>query len=232
MAVLNCRSSGNQLVEKFRGEKANFSTDITKLIKQPGPECPDTFISGSIFSMIKVELERHGIDTQNFIVRSGIDTKADARHWTDMVAYLPSIPRFPITVDLYNISPYDVVALRDIWVSLSDKPRYSELDLQSDLFQHNRGLFAWMKQNQLLGSVFVYQNLGGFRSRISSIPEKTIHIPLLDLRQYADRGRPENHFILTPYHTETPERRKNFATMVAKYLISVSGHENMALLSH
>ncbi len=221
------RSSGRLLVERFRGQGSNFSDDIQAIISGCGDPFPPTQIGRSLYDLLKHQFEKRRIETEGFVLRSTVDTKVDARHFTDMVGWLPSVPVLPFTIDFFNISSIDMDALRSFWVRGFSGELYSQTDEQTDLFLFNKGLFAWRKKRGIVPRA----NLAPFQKRVTFVPEKMHPVPFWDFRPYADGlGRPENHFILTPYHVETSERRKNFANMIADYLLT-SCH-NMAQQSH
>jgi hypothetical protein len=168
-----------------------------------GEVFPPTNISRSLYDLLKHQLGRRGINTEGFILRSTINTKVDAHHFTDMVAYLPSVPELPITIDFFNISSCDLDALRSLWTREFEERVYSQLDEQTNIFLFKEGLSVWRKEKGIIPRA----DLSLFRRKIGSVPDWAQPVPFWDFRRFAvGIGRPENHFILTPYHTETSER--------------------------
>lgn len=215
----HCSNGGHEI---FQGE-SNFSKSIRELIEAPGPDYPDTRIGKSLFQMVREELLRNEASPNGLIFRSAVGTRADARHLTDAFFYLPSVDDFFVSIDLFNIDSENLIALEGVWSSLSKSLVYSRLDLQSDLFMHNRGLFAWTDEQGITGGAFVHSGLGRLTKGVAHIPNRAVCLPSIDFRRYSDRRRPENHFLLTPYNTETSNKRKEFAKMVANCFISVGG---------
>lgn len=217
MRITDRRSSGRSLVKRYYGQVSDFSDDIQTIIAEPGDSFPATKIGRSLYDLLKHQFEKRRIETEGFVLRSTVDTKVDAHHFTDMVGWLPSVPMLPFTIDFFNISSVDMDALRSFWARGFSGDVYSQTDEQTDLFLFNKGLFAWRKEKGIVPRA----NLAPFQKRVTFVPEKMHPVPFWDFRPYADGvGRPENHFILTPYHVETSERRKNFANMIADYLLT------------
>lgn len=222
------RSGGRSLVERFKGERSDFSNDMQAIICLSEESLPPTQIGKSLYDLLKHQFERRGIKTEGFILRSTVNTKVDAHHFTDMVAYLPSMPDLPITIDFFSISSCDLDALRSLWARDSKARVYSQLDEQTNIFLFKEGLSVWRKEKGIIPRA----DLSLFRRKIGSVPDWAQPVPFWDFRRFAvGIGRPENHFILTPYHIETSERRKNFANMIADYLLQAFRH-NTAQQSH
>ncbi len=220
------RSGGECLVQRFWGQGGDFSDDIQSIIADEGDPFPATQIGRSFYGLLKHQFEKRGIQTEGFILRSTVNTKIDAHYFTDVVGWLPSIPETPFTIDLFNLPSGDMEALRTFWVRDFSGGVYSLVDEQTDLFRFNKGLFAWMKTKGI-----VYRaDLSLFQKKVGTVPAKAFPVPFWDFRPYATgKGRPENHFVLTPYHVETSERRKSFANMVADYLLAVFCHNTAQL---
>lgn len=212
-AIFGRHSSGEKLVEKFWGQRPDFDEDVKALIRDSYARCPETRIGELFWLETKRELDRLGVDHYGLVFLSAIDTKVDLRHFADGVFFLPSVPRFPVTIDTFNLDPGVQKALKDSWVDSFEGSAYTSSDFQSDLFRYKLGLTKWKKDCQKLSETGL-----------------TIVQPK-DFRAYTSFGRPENHFIMTPYHIGVCRRRREFAKMVARYLLKVSC-QNTAQLSH
>jgi len=219
-AVFDRHSSGEELIEKFWGQKPDFDKDIKALIRESSTRFPETLFGKSFWLEVKRELDRLGLSYNGLVFLSAIDTKVDLRHFADGVFFLPSAPRFPVTIDTFNLDQRVFKALKSYWVDSFEGSVYGPSDFQSDLFRYKVGLTKWKKDCQKLsetGLMIAQPN---------------------DFRTYTNLGRPENHFVLTPYHVVTYRRRREFAKMVAGYFIEVAKTvsqreiENMAQLSH
>ncbi|OHB07675.1 MAG: hypothetical protein A3G46_03000 [Candidatus Zambryskibacteria bacterium RIFCSPLOWO2_12_FULL_39_16] len=204
--IFGCHSSGDNLVRRFKNGRANFQEDIKKVIENHfGPEYPNTPIGKSLYLIVKRELEHSGINSEGLLFLSTINTKVDLRHYTDGFFYLPSVPTHPVTLDVFNIDPEVLENLRNSWVKNFEGEVYSGTNFQSDLSSYKNGMSEWNRQKK--GSKELFQ--------IESIEPS-------DFRKHGHhRGRPENHFILTPYDVGTSQRRKEFARMVARYFVKV-----------
>lgn len=215
--VFGRHSSGEELIEKFWGQRPDFDRDVQALIRESWTRYPEALIGKSFWLEVKRELERFGVNVNGLVFLSAIDTKVDLRHFADGVFFLPSVPRFPVTIDLFNLDPVVQKTLKSFWVDSFEGAVYTPFDFQSDLFKHKIGLTKWKKDCQKLSETGL-----------------TIQPPA-DFRPYTNYGRPENHFVLTPYHVVTYRRRRKFAKMVAGYFAKVAllpKPKNMALLSH
>jgi hypothetical protein len=212
-AVFGRHSSGEKLVEKFGGQRPDFDKDVRTLIKESWSRYPPASIGKSFWLEVKRELERFGVNTNGLVFLSAIDTKVDLRHFADGVFFLPAIPKFPVTIDTFNLDPDLFRALKIFWVDSFEGAVYTPSDFQSDLFKYKIGLTKWKKDCQKLSETGL-----------------TIQLPL-DFRTYTNYGRPENHFVLTPHHIVTYRRRREFAKMVASYFAKVAilpNHKNTA----
>jgi hypothetical protein len=215
-AIFGCHSSGDQLVNKFKRKRKDFSVDLTRLISKSSDIHPNTQIGESLYWLIKKELEKLGVDTTGFVFVSAIDSITDLRHFSDGVFFLPSAPQFPITVDAYNIDPKALDILKDFWVDEFAGNRYDVGDFQSDLFRYKNGSVEWKRNSK------------------TSEAEGFMLVSPVDFRQHTRKRRPENHFIITPRDIGDRAGRRAFARMVARYLASKvpSQEQKMALLSH
>lgn len=213
-AVFGRHSSGEELIEKFGGQRPDFDKDVRRLIREgSGLRYPKTKIGQSLFVEVERGLKRFGLKSGGLVFLSAIDTKVDLRHFADGVFFLPSVPRFPVTIDTFNIDPKILRELKSSWVDSFEGQFYTSYDFQSDLFRYKVGLARWKKDCKALSET------------------GNITLPPADFRQYTNIGRPENHFVLTPYHVGTYRRRREFAKMLVKYFAKVAkttGHENMA----
>lgn len=213
-AIFGRHSSGDKLIEKFLGAKINFDKDIRYLIRNTTSSYPNTIIGQLLFGGVEKELRGLKLDVSGFKFVSAIDTKVDLRHFADGLFYLPSVPRFPTTIDTFNIDPAILVGLRDRWIDSFSGSFYSEYDFQTDLFRFKKGALVIKRNGD-------WKNRKQFKG--------------LDPREYATGdGRPENHFILTPSDVGTYEGRRRFVKLIAGYFAKVakgSNYPNMALQS-
>ena len=210
-AVFGCSMDGRQ--ESFREGRADFSEDVNALIRESKSKCPDTLIGNSIYQMLKRGLERFGIETRGLKLISAVNTKSDLRHHFDGLFFLSAISSHPVTLDLWNIDPLVFSFLKERWTDSFPDQFYLDEHRQSDLFRYKVGMVRWMRDNYCR---FLRPEV----------------LRCTDFRRFAmDIGRPENHFIITPYHVGSRRQRRVFAGMVVKYFAKVSGHK-MAELSH
>jgi hypothetical protein len=217
------------IVEKDEDEEANFQGDIKEIIKNhSGLDYPNTRIGRSIYSMVKERLNYFGINSEGLLFLSTINTKVDIKHYTDGFFFLPSIPTHPVTLDVFYTDPDRLHSLKDFWMKTSEEGCYSKSNFQSDLFSYKKGMQIWKNWKKLRDEALLTKN------------EKLKHHDLFlvfpsDFRKYAyvHRGRPENHYILTPYDVLTSQRRKEFAWQIAEYLHNIKTQKaKEALWSH
>jgi hypothetical protein len=211
-AIFGCHSSGGSLVERFAGQRPDFDKDVKRLIRQSSHQkYPGTQIGRSIFHYAKEELEKLGVNCKGFVFLTAINTKVDLKHFADGIFYLPSVLRFPVTVDTFNIDTKELLELRDSWIDKFEGRVYSDSDFQTDLFRYKAGVSTWRKEALVAAS------------------EGHEIFPPTDFREYTDYGRPENHFVLTPFHLTTYRQRRKFAKMLARYLASKAVAEHAAV---
>lgn len=212
-AVLGCHSSGGLGYKPY----SSFTRELSKAISGLGRDYPDTRIGKFLYFGVKGRLEGLGIDTRGFKLGSSVGTYVDKQHKTDAFFFLPSIPDYPVTIDLFNMESKDLKILEDLW-SASAKGEYTELDYQSDLYLYKCGLTALFK---------VQPDLSGWKNIFA----------IKDLRFYSNQwrtrvtGRYENHFILTPEYANIRKERKKFIKLVADCFVKASSRKT-ALLSH
>jgi|SRR3989344_8470682 len=185
----------------------SFSQSMMDLIKcDTGPAYPDTRLGKLFYFGVYNGLRRQGIDPNGLKFKSALRSRADIHHSTDGYFYLPSVPDTPVTIDLFNLDSEICHILRDRWDDDDD----NEEDFQTNLFRYKKGMADIMKKGDKTGYWNHIFNPFNFVSLVK---------------------RPENHFVLTPYHTESRQRRKEFAAMVARYFLKASS-QNMAKQSH
>ncbi|KKQ77679.1 MAG: hypothetical protein A3A96_01145 [Candidatus Zambryskibacteria bacterium RIFCSPLOWO2_01_FULL_39_39] len=206
--IFNCRSSGEDLKERYKGEEADFGSDVLTIIEESRTKHPDKHPDcnkgRSLYYHVEVELNKLGVESSGLIFLPTVDTKADAKHQTDGLFFLPRLFPYLVTIDAFSIGFRELVSLRDFWISKFEGEVYSEVQFQSDLFRFKSGLAKWQKDNKK-----------------SSEEGAPLFVPL-DFREYVVSIRPENHFVLTPPHVGTCRRRREFANMVARYFAKVS----------
>lgn len=205
-AIFGRHSSGLPVRYKnnHRKESADFNQDMRALISQSKSSYPNTNIGRSLYSMVKRELEGLGINAEKLVLLDALDTKVDWLHFSDGSFYLPSElpePGVVVTFDVFNLDPKQLVCLKESWIDSFLGEVYSGADFQSDLFRYKKCLFRWMK---------LYPDDNRKGTLLSTLP---------DFWEFTEHGRPENHFIFTPFHLGTYRRRRDVAKMVVGYLV-------------
>lgn len=190
-------------------EYESFNTSMMDLIEgDSGPAYPPTRLGELFFFGVCKELKRNGMNPEGLMFRSARRSRADIHHFTDGYFYLPSVPNELVTVDLFNLDSEICVILKDQW------DRESEADFQTYLFSYKMGMAEFMKKS----------NKALYWDRLFNPPIFSSAVK-----------RPENHFVLTPYYTESRQNRKLFIKLVAGHFIKVAKvpyHDKMAPLSH
>lgn len=198
-------SSDLDVLNSLPHEPPDFNKDLRELIRQSSLKFPQTILGESLYNLVARELDRLGVSSEGLIFVSAVNTKVDLRHYLDGFFYLPSALLYPVTIDLFNLIGEGKVF--DFWVESFDGEQYSWCDYQNDLFQYKTGLSCWAREHK-----------AGM--------EEPDAFGSIDFRLFSNKGRPENHFILTPDQMESPRRRKHFAKMVARHIASkVPSHE-------
>lgn len=198
-------SSDFGVLNSLPQELPDFNEDLRELIQQSSSRFPQTTLGKSLYDLVARGLDRLGVSSEGLILVSAVNTKVDLRHYLDGFFYLPSVPIYPVTIDLFNLIGESKVF--DFWVESFDGEQYTWCDYQNDLFQYKTGLFRWMDGVAETGKTGIFGSI-------------------VDPRSFSNKGRPENHFVLTPDQMESPRRRKHFAKMVARYIASkVPSHE-------
>jgi len=186
----------------------SFGDSMIDLIERDSdPVYPPTRLGELFFFGVFRELIRNGINPKGLMFRSARKSRADIHHFTDGYFYLPSAPYGLVTIDLFNLDSEICTTLKNQW------DREDEADFQTYLFSYKMGMAEFMKKSD---KIAYWDRL--FNPPIFSSTTK----------------RPENHFVLTPYYTESRQNRKLFTRLVAEYfakVVKTSSHE-MALLSH
>jgi hypothetical protein len=203
-AIFGKRSGGLGLVKEFWWKLANFRSDVISVLGKSKAVHPDTIIGSVLYHQVVRQLSRH-LDSKGLVFLSTVNTKVDARHYTDGLFYLSSLHSDLVTVDVFNISNEDLDWLREMWIDQFTGSFYSDSDFQSDLFRFKKGVSEWRK---IPGNEY----------------SKGSH-KFIDFRQYTEENRPENHFVLTPSMIGTYEARRSFAKLVAGYFLKVSGQK-------
>lgn len=205
-AVFGCQSD-DAAFEARRKQRTRFGVEARAFLTQSKITCPDTKIGRALFRQVERELIRLGVSPDGLIFLPTINTTLDFSHGTDALFFLPSLPECLVTVDAFNINPEIFLTLRESWIDSFNGKIYSDLELQSHLFLFKRGMLVCVRNGMTL--------------------EPFLKPP--DFRFFADYGRAENHFVLTPYHTGSYRERRGFAKMVAGYFAKeaakMSGHK-------
>lgn len=210
-------ASSGQISEEVLAEIGeNFSESAENLIDGSKMIHPNRRVGKSLYRLVQNRLKKVGIDPGGLRFLDALDTSLDWFHFSDGLFYLPSIPGRPglvVTIDAFNIETKRLTHLRDLWWFEYKGDNYSSLNLQTDLFQYKDGLKMWKKMTEQAAEF-----------------EFDLVLADDDFRKLAIKGRPENHLVITPYHTEKSESRRVFAQMVANYLIKAYNEdkENLA----
>lgn len=200
--VFGRHSDGEEMKTRFFGQQPNFDRDVKYLIKNnPGVKHPDTYVGEDFFRRFDWRLRRKGINTEGLMFLPTIGSMVDLRHYADGLVFLPAVPEFPITIDLFLVDDEVVNRLRREWFEAFRGTYYSFLDFQSDLFRWKTGRAKWVGDVEKAHSV-------GFE-----LDEPA------DFRGYTDARRPENHFIWTPQEV-TRHGRKLFVQIFTEYLLA------------
>ena len=172
--------SGRNLFRRFGRDLTNFGTDLRDFIQSSGIQFPPTEIGECLYSQVVIQLDHLGIDPEELVFIPSVDTKVDL-YGVDGLFFLPSLFPHLVTVDTFNIETARLFRLRKNWIDEFIGDFYSNENFQSDMFLHKKGMAEWKKSGGSLAEAYF----------LTKSP---------DYRQYAKSGRPENHFLLTPYH--------------------------------
>lgn len=159
---------------------------------------PETRLGELLFFGVYHKLIRLGIDPSRLRFLRESKGSGDRHHGVDGFFYLPSIERWPVTIDLFNLDSRECEIWKERWW-LS-----SEAEFQSRLFLYKKGAPMIVQRSEwarLLNSTDDY-----------SLPKISASGEL-----EPQESRPENHFILAPYYTEDRERRAIFCGLVADF---------------
>ncbi len=196
----------------------SFSEDLGRIIRhlsrsKSHRKYPKTQIAKSLYFGVKKELASCGVSTSGLRLLSLVGSHADRYYETDALFYLPlgGYESAVVTVDARWINPILFHALRDYWIESSRGLVYSELNLQKDLFAHNRIFDEHHKRSMsherwILSGAYKSLWEGGY---LPAIPEEMVDRPTV---------RPKNHLLLTQYHVEEHWRRKAFTRFIATEL--------------
>lgn len=215
-AIFDERSGRLDLVREFWDVPASFGPDITTLLEKSKTVCPDTRLGWSLYRHVATQLRREHIDPRGLIFLSTVNTKADARHQTDGLFYLPSLHPYLVTVDVFNKKEPEIKKLRAKWEDSFEGNLYSNTNFQSDLYRFKKGVWEFRKELKKIGRT------------LSREEEESFGI---DFRQYAKSFRPKNHFILIPDDIRSYGARRSFAKLVVGYFLEVAD-QKMAVNSH
>jgi hypothetical protein len=182
----------------------NFSDEVKRIIAEGGPPFPATEIGISLYRYIKKYLVASGVDTNGLVLLPTADTRLDSPYNSDGILYVPSVGRYPVTIDAFNLEA-DLEGLKTYWLDTFEGVEYGVDKQQSDLFSFKKGLIV---SNMLHGRKCEFFPSHVFDPRV-------------------DCKRPENHFILTPYHTKDYKERRKFAKMIAGYLAGKAWGRNI-----
>lgn len=212
--VFGRHSDGKEMKSKFLDQRPDFDRDVKFLINSnPGVKHPNTYVGEDFFRRLDCRLRRRGVDTEGLSFLSTIGSMVDLKHYADGVVYLPAVPEFPITIDVYKIDEKDINQLREKWFESFPGQYYTFADFQSDLFRYKAGRAKWLNDVRKARSM-------GFE----------LNEPA-DFREYTYVRRPENHFVWTPRDV-TRHGRKLFVCVFADYLVSKISRPETDLLSH
>lgn len=220
-AVFGLCSSGDRLLGKFKGGRADFSEAVKAFIARSRIIHPSTKIGEALYLQMVREFDRLGVGHEELVFLPSVDTEIDLFHGADGVVFHPLFfPRL-VLVDAFNIRPTVLLRLRETWIDSFNGKIYSWKHFLSDLFLFKKGKSKWRRDNK---EALEQEALG-----------KGFVIRPKDFRQLAEYGRRKNEFILTPIDACTYEGRRLFAKLVVGYLCEIANepdHENTALLSH
>jgi hypothetical protein len=158
---------------------------------------PKTRLGELLFFGVYHKLIRRGVDPSGLRLLRGSDGSGDRWHGVDGFFYLPSIGRWPVTVDLFNLDSRECEFWKKEWFVSS------EIDFQNRLFLHKRGM-SLIPQRGDWGRIINPEDYSLPKISKSGKPK-------------AQKQRPENDFILTPYYTEDREMRGIFCGLVADF---------------
>ena len=182
----------------------SFSQSMRDQIEQEDDSpYPGTRLGALLYFGVYEELKRRGVNPDGLRLKSSRGSELDIHHFAD--GYYRLFDDL-VTVDLFNLDSEICKILRDRWEVYGD-----ESDFQTKLFQYKKGMVDFWERG---GSKIEHWE------HVFCPPEFA-----------SSKLRPENHFVLTPYHTESRQRRKGFARMVARYFLKASS-QNMAKQSH
>lgn len=208
------RSLGGNLsnsYKSFRSFDDSARAVIENFRKGSIPACPKTRLARLIYSSVLSQIGKSGIDGR-LVLLSSRGTELDIHHESDGLFLLitkiggEKEKVYLATIDLYNLDSNVCEILKSRWIDES-RDVYSPKKFQSDLYSQKNGLAVLLK--------------GGHK-----ITEWNKIFHPVDLRGLGEISRPENHFVLTPYYTESWKRRKEFSKLIADYFIREAGNSN------
>lgn len=172
----------------------SFSECALFLLRQNEAAHPATRVGEILFHSVKSKLDKAKVDTSGLVLVNSVGGGIDYHHQTDAFFFLPSVASV-VTIDLFNADSDFCEFLRDCW-DFESCCSYGESEFQSHLY-------SYKKNRGGDGSPWTNMVFGG-------LGEDPLH------------PRPENHLILTPYHTEFRENRERFCRLVAEYFTKAS----------
>ncbi len=216
------------LLNVFEG--SGFSRDVKRALRAVGQKYPLTPIGEDLHRQVSKQLRLQGIDPAELALISSVDTRLDLYHGVDGFFFLPSLSLDLVTVDAYLVATELIFSQREKWIGDFGGTVYSATDFQTDLFRYKTGRSEWVELQK--------QKKREERERGEKSQPKTEDLfskpAEIDFREFAPRGREENHFVLTPYHVRTRTQREEFAKLVAGYFAKAAQEtdcHNTALLS-
>jgi hypothetical protein len=179
----------------------DFSSEVLQVISAKGPFYPNTLIGSYLHYYISKYLRKFKVDPTGMIFRSTLNTSLDTKQFTDGIIFLPGVEQPLVTIDTFNLET-DLGQLKDYWLDTFEGQFYGEEIQQSDLYSFKRGI-----------------------SVLSVTSSHKVLFPANFLDPRVNFKRPENHFVLTPYHVHSDKECRKFSRMVALYFASRNGSQ-------
>src|SRR3989344_2518472 len=132
--VFGRHSDGEEMKLRFSGQQPDFDRDVMSLLRNnQGVRYPDTYVGEDFFCRLDWQLRFRGINTEGVTFLPTIGSMVDLRHYADGLIYLPAVPEFPITIDLFLIDSEKICQLREKWFEEFSGTYYTFFNFQSDL---------------------------------------------------------------------------------------------------
>jgi hypothetical protein len=188
---------------------------------------PKTSFAMSLYYNVQTYLKRLSIATDGLRLFASVGSEADVYYFTDALFYLSYAGHeFVVSIDSFLVK--NILALRDFWIEASSSFVFTEEEFQSCLFRHKMLVSEFLKNTQggketlrvwILSDDYKKIWISGrevyFYKKIW-ISGKEI-CQLLDDPDRSNR-RPENHFLITPWHLPM-HRRRELAKCIANSLV-------------